>query len=186
MHISLSRIIVCLACAFGLLKISTLVSGCSHLPESVAVGSVIGELSPTPADSEDGDEPVDFTSLVWARGGFNGEHAALDSPRISGLRVHSNGLSFTYDTDLSSWGYAHTDHLGALACLFTRHNGRWEGGKFDWISSSRITRDFHNIRVDHYFGWRPEHLDSAEAVAFVIVSSDGRRRSNIIIQEVAQ
>lgn len=126
-----------------------------------------------------GTDAVPFTSLAWLYGGFNGKNALLDTPRISNLSVHKNGLSFTYDVDLRSWGYAHGDAGGALACLFVRVNGVWKGGKFDWISSSRSTRDFKNVHSG-YGGWQPADFNACDAYAFVIVSADQKRRSNVI------
>jgi len=165
--------------------LAALLLGCRHLPTLIHAVDRIDIKPPSPTTPSNPDE-ADFASLVWSRGGFSGAAAVLDTPRIDSLAVRQNEMTFAYRVDLSSWGYGHHDHTGALACLFTLRDGKWEGGKFDWISSSRSRRDFHNIRVDHYFGWRPAHLDQAEAYAFVIVSSDGRRRSNVIVQRAHQ
>lgn len=124
-----------------------------------------------------GDE-VDFRMLAWTCGGFGGGGAVLGVPRIGALKVSSSGLTLRWLTGLESWGLARTD-AGAIAALFCLVDGHWRGGKFDWISTSRASRDFNNIRSG-YQGWRPADLDTADAYAFVVVSADGRRRSNVI------
>jgi len=126
-------------------------------------------------------DAIPFSSLQWTCGGFSGSGAKLDVPRISNLSVKSNGMSIKWDVDLRSWGLSHDEWRGALACLFCKVDGQWKGGKFDWISSSRSTRDFANIR-DGYNGWSQSDFDRAEAYAFVVVSENGKRRSNVITQ----
>ena len=129
----------------------------------------------TPAADE-----AEYDTFTWAFGGFNGSRAALSEPRIASLRMNGmSGLSYRWaGPNLSVWGLGHTD-AGALACLFVRRSdGSWIGGKFDWISSSRTTRDFRNL--GGYQGWTLAGIPNPCRAAFVIVSADGRRRSNVI------
>lgn len=151
-----------------------------------AAGETIGNDKPEapipPKPGTIAEDAVPYGNLAWTYGGFPGQNAYLGSPRISNLSVKSNGLSFKYDVDLRGWGYASGDAGGALACLFCRIDGKWRGGKIDWISSSRNTRDFKNPRSG-YNGWKATDLDNADAFAFVIVAKDQKRRSNIIMQE---
>ena len=94
-------------------------------------------------------------------------------------RPQRRGVSFTYNHDLSAWGYS-SGALGGVACLFVQKtNGQWVGGKFDWISSSRRSRGFENV-FGGYAGWSLEGVPNPCAAAFVIVSPDGKRRSNVI------
>lgn len=150
-----------------------------HSDQGDTVGNTPEEVEAAPSVPA-GTDAVPFANLAFTYGGFRGSSALLSTPRISSLKVHSNGLSFTYDVDLRSWGYAHGDAGGALACLFVRVNGVWRGGKFDWISSSRSTRDFKNVHGG-YGGWKPEDLAACDAYAFVIVSADQKRRSNVVM-----
>ena len=126
-------------------------------------------------------DEVGFAKFNWRYGSFDGSQAALaDNPRISGLKVSSSGMSY-------SWAKGGCEDLGAssatdpdcLACLFCKIDGKWSGGKFDWISTSRRTRDFKNIR-DSYHGWPANAIERAEAFAFVIVSRNGKYRTNVI------
>lgn len=129
------------------------------------------------APVEEGIDAVAFSELEWKYGGFSGGSAILSEPRISNIKVSSSGMSISWDVKLSSWGLAESD-AGALACLFCKVDGAWRGGKFDWISSSRATRDFKNINSG-YNGWSASDFNRATAYAFVVVSKDGKRRSNV-------
>ena len=127
-----------------------------------------------------GADQIPFGSLKWTYGGKpNGAGARNGGVVISNARFSKNGVSFSYDRDLSAWGYS-SGALGGVACLFVRkENGGWVGGKFDWISSSRRSRNFTNV-LSGYGGWSLAGVPNPCAAAFVLVSSDGRRRSNVI------
>ncbi len=133
----------------------------------------------TAPPTDDADE-VPFADLKWTCGGFNGGSAKeCPAVQIGSLKVSSSGMSYKYTTaSLSVWGLA-KDDAGALACLFVRRNGAWTGGKFDWISSSRLSRDFKNISGG-YNGWPTDAIGTADAYAFVIVSENGKKRTNVI------
>lgn len=122
-----------------------------------------------------------FADLQWVFGGFDGSHAspvdgveiALDSVNPSGLRYHFE------EGNLSALSAANShDNPDCLACLFCLLDGEWRGGKFDWISSDRLSRDFHNISTG-YHGWPPDAIRRSAGFAFVILSKDGKRRTNI-------
>ena len=133
-----------------------------------------------PATPDQSADEAEYGAFSWAFGGFDGSRAALSEPRIAALRMNGmSGLSYRWaGPDLSAWGLGHTD-AAALACLFVqRADGSWVGGKFDWISSSRTTRDFKNL--GGYQGWSLAGIPNPCRAAFVIVSADGRRRSNVI------
>ena len=128
-------------------------------------------------------DAVDYASLRWSMGGFNGSKAVLhDGVEIGGLNVGRDGMSYR-------WVRGGCEQLGAgsrgdasktLACMFYRDKaGKWQGGKFDWISTSRTTRDFKNIHGG-YNGWNAAEFDAATEFAFVIVGTGGRR-SNVIM-----
>jgi len=77
------------------------------------------------------------------------------------------------------WGMEFTE-AKALACLFIPDGNKWIGGKFDWISESRTSRDLTNIKKG-YNGWNWNKFSSAKKFAFVIVSGDGKKRTNVIV-----
>ena len=137
--------------------------------------------SPSPSGGDVGADQVPFGSLKWTFGGRpNGSGARNGGVVISGARFSSRGVSFTYNHDLSAWGYS-SGALGGVACLFVQKSGgQWVGGKFDWISSSRRSRDFANV-YGGYEGWSLAGVPNPCSAAFVIVSPDGKRRSNVIV-----
>lgn len=127
-----------------------------------------------------------FAAFDWSFGGFKGGDAVWggdpgngSGPVIGNLKMGKDGLSFTYENGLAGWGLE-KDDASALACLFVKDNdGNWVGGKFDWISTSRQTRDFKNI-YSGYNGWDLSNVPKTTTVAFVIVSKNGKWRSNVI------
>ncbi len=119
-----------------------------------------------------------FSSFNWKYGGVNNGRAVHSGVNISGVQFSRNGLSFNYVNNLSAWGLSSGD-ISSIACLFVLNNaGQWVGGKFDWISSSRTTRDFINV-YDGYNGWSLADVPNPCQAAFVIVN--GSRRSNVIV-----
>lgn len=128
-------------------------------------------------------DAIAYSDLHWSHGGFDGSKAVLNPGAVIGnLSVSSGGLSFR-------WISGNCQTLGAsssgdidktLACMFYRDSGgRWQGGKFDWISTSRLTRDFKNVDSG-YRGWNTAAFRESKEVAFVVVGLNGRR-SNVII-----
>ncbi|MBQ9727633.1 MAG: hypothetical protein IJV65_09040 [Kiritimatiellae bacterium] len=118
-------------------------------------------------------------SLVFAFGGFRGEGAAEDpATQIGSGRFTSRGMSYTWTAgDLGNWGLGRSE-AGALACAFYWDGSAWRGGKFDWISTSRTTRSWENVRAG-YGGWDADAFFAAKRRAFCIVSADGRKRTNL-------
>lgn len=149
-------------------------------------GSVPGvpETVETPADpsSPSTADAVPYSSLNWSMGGFRGAGALQHSGAVIGsLSVKSNGMSYKWVSGgceaLGATSKGDADHT--LACMFYKDaGGKWQGGKFDWISTSRTTRDFKNIH-DGYHGWSPSAFAAATEYAFVIVGTNGRR-TNVI------
>ncbi len=195
-HIGILWCLVCIA----LLCVALALTGCRHLeplldawraaatnaPATPAVTNAPAD--PAPADPAPDPDPatadaVAFADLRWSFGGFNGAQAALDAPRIAALKLSASGLSYSWaGADLSAWGLADGD-AGALACFFVRRSdGAWHGGKFDWISTSRRTRSFTNIHGG-YNGWSLSGVPNPCPAAFVVVSSNGRKRTNVIVGE---
>lgn len=130
--------------------------------------------------SSSGSDGVGYSSLQFVYGGFDGSAAEQSGVSISNLSLAPNDLSFNYDTDLSAWGQSHGSASSALACFFVkRSDGSWVGGKFDWISSSRNSRDLSHIKA-RYNGWSLAGVPNPTDAAFVIVHIDGRRRSNVL------
>lgn len=148
-------------------------------PSATPSGSADDPSPQTNQAAEASPDGVAFSSLSWRFGGFNGAGAALSTPRIASLSAKASGLSFKWQTGLSSWGLANDD-ASAIAALFVQTpDASWIGGKFDWISTSRSTRDFKNI-YSGYNGWSLSGLENPCPACFVVVSKDGKKRSNVL------
>ena len=85
------------------------------------------------------------------------------------------------------WMNGRCEDLGPLnkgeascyACIFCYIGGQWVGGKFEWISTSRTSRDFKNIK-DSYQGWPKDAISMTDRYAFVIIHPDTKKRTNVI------
>lgn len=159
--------------------LSLAVVGCESSDDAGSDASGTTSSQTTQAGNSKGDA-VDFASLNWTMGGFNGSGATLSSPTIQGLNISGGSMSYSWaGPNLSAWGLS-SSSAGALACLFVqKSDGTWVGGKFDWISSSRTSRDLSHC-FSKYNGWSLRDVPNPCKAAFVIVSKDGSKRSNVI------
>lgn len=144
------------------------------------------EKQPTPAPVEpqpSSADAIDYSLLDWRYGGFNGASAKHDpAVIIKDLRINGSGMSYAWQSgNCEALGASSRTAADCIAALFCLVDGKWVGGKFEWISTSRLTRSWHNI--DGYNGWSRSVFDAAKKYAFVIVSRDGRSRSNVIVSE---
>lgn len=132
-------------------------------------------------NDESASDQVDFALMNFCWGHFNGKNALAEpGVLIDDLRVSTNKMEYRWKQGgCEQLGAASASSADCLACLFCKFGNEWKGGKFDWISTSRTTRDFKNVH-EGYSGWDPEVFRAAKEFAFVIVSSNGKKRSNII------
>lgn len=148
----------------------------SHSTDGAAAETVADD----PAPAEAAATAAPSASLVYRYGGFDGSRAAEDpATQIAGLHISRSRLSYKWAKgSLRNWGLADSQ-AHALACAFYWDGRQWIGGKFDWISTSRTTRDWTNLDGG-YHGWNADAFWSAPKRAFCIVSKDGRKRTNLI------
>ena len=124
-------------------------------------------------------------TLVYRYGGFRGDKAVEDpETQIGGFSINRQKLSYKWTKgDLSKWGVTDPGDAGkALACAFfwSERERAWIGGKYDWISSNRLTRGLENI-YSRYNGWDPDEFWAAPRRAFCIVDKAGNRRTNLVV-----
>ena len=142
----------------------------------------------TPPTKPEPDKPVAgdavaFPSLQWQYGGFNANGAVLSTPRLSNASCNGRAYYYKWDVGLSGWGLGNGD-AGAICAVFIERDGRWIGGKFDWVSTSRAFRELKHL--ESYSTWPSSgiKLPLRGKVAFVVVSANGKLRSNVILAEV--
>ena len=107
---------------------------------------------------------------------------AIEDPdtRIKDLKMSSKGLSYKWAKgSLANWGIKDKHDASALAIAGYQDGQSFLCGKFDWISTDRLTRSFENIE-DHYNGWDPQAFHKAPHRCFFIMSKDGKKRTNIL------
>lgn len=139
--------------------------------------------SPGPGSDVTTADAINYSRLVWQYGDFNASNAKLDAVRISSLRTDGRNLSYKWDLGLNVWGLGYNDPGAICAVFFEQSDGSWIGGKFDWVSTSRSSRELKH--VESYKNWPSSgiKLPHTGRVAFVVTSADGRRRSNVLVAE---
>lgn len=176
----IERGIAMAGCLFVAIFLLAMGIGCGTL-DYVADAAAEGVMGAP--DSGSASAPATFSpALDFRYGGFKGESAKeVAGCRIGSLRVSGSGLSYRWEKGgceaLGASGP--TDYSQTVACAFYEDGGRWVGGKFDWISTSRTSRSFENIKSG-YNGWDAAAFFGAKRHGFCIVSKDGKRRSNFI------
>lgn len=135
-------------------------------------------------DSPNQDDQVPYHLLHYTMGGFKGNGVPIGNSRIADLAVNKRGNVMSYkwlNGGCNEFGAKNVmDANYAYACLFFKGaDGQWVGGKFDWISTNRLTRDFNNIQSG-YVGWNAQGFNSATEFCFCIVGVDGKARTNTI------
>lgn len=125
-------------------------------------------------------DPLPPGAVRWCYGGFDGSRAQHDARcRISSLRVtNPSGLTLKWNTGVPA-DWAQTGGLVIFALFYQAPDGSWKGGKADWINAARSSRDLKNP-ASGYGGWNWAEYLAAHKHAAVIVSADGKKRSNWI------
>lgn len=172
------------------------VAGCAEIPlvfdpsderpdiTITTAGGAKAEVAEDPSGGEAVDlsaDEADFSSFEWCYGGFRGGGATpAGACRIKDLKVGGGKMSYAWKQgDCKPLGEKAYGDAKCLACLFCRDSsGHWRGGKFEWVGTSRTSRSLGNC--DGYGGWKMSDVDNAVEYAFVIVSENGRKRSNVI------
>ncbi len=165
-------------------KLDGIVSATEEDAETAGTSSASSDAIATDgssASSSGASDEADFSSFSWSWGGFDGSKASrVESATIGSFKTSSNGMRYKWlSGGCEDLGSSSKKEASCLACLFCLRGGKWKGGKFDWISTSRESRSWTNID-DGYNGWSRADFDKAEKLAFVIVSKDGRKRTNVI------
>jgi len=150
-------------------------------PAQADEGITLAQPSASPASSD----AVDFASLDWRWGGFNGSKAKLaEGAEIGSLKVTADGMSYKWvkgGCEKLDKNCSHSNPCCTCA-LFCLVDGRWIGGKWEHISTDRTTRDFKNVK-EGYGGWDASAIGKATAYAFVILDDGAKKRTNVIVQE---
>jgi len=143
--------------------------------------AVVPGVSGTGGAAAAASDPLPPGAVRWCYGGFDGSRAQHDARcRISSLRVtNPSGLSLRWGSGIPGDWAKDQNGLVIFALFFQAGDGSWKGGKIDWINAARSTRDLKNPAAG-YGGWNWGEYLAAKKHAAVVVSADGRQRSNWI------
>ena len=118
-------------------------------------------------------DDVDLSGADWH--GVDGRKAAV-TETLSGLTFDGKTFRYKQSAGTAKW----TPRTGAknvnqYACFFVKRNGVWAGGKFDWSSETRNSREATNIRAGYTGGIVPK---AGEEVRFCLTDLNMKRRTN--------
>ena len=118
-------------------------------------------------------DDVDLSKAVWH--GPDGRKAEV-TETLSGLTFDGKKFCYKQSAGTAKW----TPRTGAknvnqYACFFVKRNGVWAGGKFDWSSETRNSREATNIRAGYTGGIVPK---AGEEVRFCLMDLNGTKRTN--------
>lgn len=132
-------------------------------------------------EEQKSDDEVDFSKLNWTFGGIDASGATTtEGLKIANLNFTPKYMTYNFEKgNLSLWGYSDKD-ASARACLFYKDtDGVWRGGFFEWISTSRTSREYDNIK-GKYKGWNWNSIPNGAEGAFLIIDKSGTKRTNVI------
>lgn len=142
-----------------------------------------------PDDYEPGGgvDQVQFSALKWMYGNFNGAGAVNSGVQISNLKAGKTSFTFKWDRNMGAWGKPASNHAELCAWFVKKNDGTWVGGKFDWVFNSNTSRAMHHFwppgQSINYQNWGKldwQNVPNPCQAAFVVVESNGKRRSNVI------
>jgi hypothetical protein len=142
------------------------------------------QVNPPPQEEQPMPQPQKPQVKVISFGSPNCSNAQEDpNTQIKDLKWSKNGLSYKWAKgNLRNWGILKDHDAGALAITGheVKEGEEYRCSKFDWISTDRLTRGFENIH-GRYNGFDPEAYFGAKKHAFFIMTSDGKKRTNILV-----
>lgn len=164
----------------SVVSMSMVTSGCNWSK----ISSWFGKPGSESSNSIDG---VAFNKLEWRYGDINHSNAKLsdNGPRLGDPSCNGRRMSYSWKTGMQSWGLR-VDDASAICSIFIEDtkSGKWIGGKFDWVSTSRNFRDLNHLTS--YGSWRNSgtKLPIKGRVAFVVTDKLGKNRTNVIVATV--
>lgn len=124
------------------------------------------------AAPETGDD-VDLSKAVWH--GPDGRGAKV-TETLYNLTFDGKAFRYRQSAGTAKWTpRAGEKNVNQYACFFVKRNGVWAGGKFDWSSETRNSRERTNIDDGYTGGIRPV---AGEEVRFCLMDLNGTKRTN--------
>lgn len=115
--------------------------------------------------------------VMWCYGGVNGSKASQSGDyeiKITGRS--GKGFNYTTSSDFGKWK---TDGGNLIVAAFFLVEGKWKGGKFEWIRPGSGFRGFENI-TSGYQDWYCDAAKESSKMKVCMLSADGRKRTKIV------
>ena len=118
---------------------------------------------------------VSFGGVEWCYGGYKPNSLSKGSftYKVTGGTTH--GITSSNGGD---WGAASGKNAVFIVCLFVKQSKGWRGGKFDWISKNRGSRDLKNVHSG-YAGWCSEGVAKGKPFKACVVDARGKKWSGM-------
>ena len=122
---------------------------------------------------QESDDDVDLSKAIWH--GPDGRGCAV-TETVSGLTFDGKAFRYSPSKGTEAWEpHSGEKNCNQYACFFVKRNGVWAGGKFDWSTYSRKSRDRKNIDGGYTGGIVPM---AGEEVRFCLTDLNMKRRTN--------
>ena len=115
--------------------------------------------------------------VEWCYGGWTPKNLKTGKFTFSIKSGNVNGISSSNGGD---WGLASGGNAAFLFCMFLQEGSGFRGGKVDWISKNRATRDLKNIHSG-YKGWCSAGLVSGKPFKACVVNPKTEEWSGLSI-----
>ena len=141
--------------------------------------AVVPGVSGTGGATAAASDPLPPGAVSWFGTPKCGSAARVARAEIANLRVSPSGLSYKWVSGgCEALGASGAGDIGPICALgYQTASGAWKIAKFDHISTSRTSRDYKNLQ-EGYNGWNWGEVSTAKSFCFVILSADGKRRTN--------
>lgn len=141
--------------------------------------AVVPGVSGTGGAAAAASDPLPPGAVSWFGTPKCGGAARVARAEIANLRVSPSGLSYKWVSGgCEALGASGSGDIGPICALgYQTASGAWKIAKFDHISTSRTSRDYKNLQ-EGYNGWIWGEVSTAKSFCFVILSADGKRRTN--------
>ena len=146
----------------------------ARVEEFEASGGSVDHFPEPPPPEDPPSDDIDLSAARWH--GPNGGRAAV-TESLENLKIDSHKISYTLSKGTEGWQphNAAQKNCNQYACFFVLRDGLFQGGKFDWSTYSRKTRELKNIRGGYTGGIVP---NSGETVWFCFMDLNGKNRTN--------
>ncbi len=118
---------------------------------------------------------VSFGDAEWCYGGYTPDSLSKGSFTYKVTGGTTNSITSSNGGD---WGVASGRNAAFIVCLFVKQSKGWRGGKFDWISQNRTSRDLKNV-YSGYGGWCSEGVAKGKPFKACVVDEKGKKWSGM-------